>query len=111
MLLILLSGSKILKIYLPAVNKHPVSKPPEIAARQVGLPLVKNLNSMVNQVVTIITKTNWLITEVRTNPKEGEFVFKYAPIKACTLSASKPIKNNMPASRIMITDMARDLRV
>ena len=52
----LLSGNKILKMYFPAVNKQPVSNPPDNAARQVGLPLVKNLNNMVNQEVTIITK-------------------------------------------------------
>ena len=68
----LLNGNKILKIYFPAVNRHPVNRPPEIAARQVGRPFVKYLKSMVNHVVTITTNTNWLITEVKIKLKDGE---------------------------------------
>ena len=72
----LLSGNKILKIYFPTVKRQPVNKPPEIAALHVGRPFVKYLKSIVNQVVTMTTKTNWLMIEVKTNPKEGAPSFR-----------------------------------
>lgn len=49
--------------------------------------------------------------EVATSSKEGVFVLRKEPMMAWILSANKPNMNNIPASIMMIKEMALDFSV